>query len=339
MPEKIQIPASFDLKNGDAVRDYIKAIIINFCQKEKEITDETRDVVTEVFIRAFEANADLTERNVNKGLTDVSDEARALRNELCSLLVKPESKLHGIKHFQTAQRHMNEDGNILLVQNHTSIADMLVTEALIRRSFGHRITDDWAYLSGSPMNEPSLQLIISGGFHRFPITSTKFQARANNKEEKVAMQRQNARSMKALRDHVDAGGKLVVMYPEGGRNNGSMEKIKPTAMYIPKIMARSGKKLMILPTCVDGAVKILPPDPTDKNEHNTPFQRCSRQKADMTIGTPVLWDDITRFSNDPDIAADLIGYMIADITPDYEQRGHYKNPDEFLGKFNQWFAT
>ena len=127
--------------------------------------------------------------------------------------------------------------------------------------------------------------------------------------------------MKALRDHSEVGGKLVVMYPEGSRNNGSMERIQPTAMYIPRIMARADKDLMILPTVVDGANNILPPDPTDKNEHSTPFQRCSREKADLIIGTPISW---SRFPKDPDIASDALGQSIADLIPDVDKRGYYK---------------
>jgi hypothetical protein len=344
-----------DFSRGDTreVRDYIMDMVKGFCEREA-IAADARDAITEIFLGALRANTDLTKQNANKGLTDVSPEATKLRDALCGFLVEPESRLCGAGHFRTAQEHMAEGGNVLLVQLHTSIADMLVTVELMRKEFGGEVTDDWAYMSGSPMNNlSSLQSIISGGFRRFRITSKKFQSLTDSEDERADMQMGNVRSMKALIKHAETGGKLVVLYPEGRRNGGTMQKVEPTAMNIPRIMAKTGKRLMILPTAIDGADKILPPNPADINEHSTTFQRCSRGKADMAIGAPVNWDDIADFSKDPKnmgeyiqlhpaasekdtdvqmaIAADIIGKLIADLISDASKRGYYKDPKKLKG--------
>ena len=350
----------------EGVEPYLKDAIGRFCEREG-IVNTDRHRLTELFLNSLKANSPILQQHQGVGVTEVIPEGRQLINRLCDILVRPDSNLYGAEHYKTAQDHVDQGGNVLLVQNHRSGADSLVMEAVIRRTFGDHCTDDWAYMSGHAVNLYAMPLLISSGLKRFPIFSVKYQNAAATGDlpmqdtgcDHQAMTQQNLKAMKALRQHTAQGGRMVVLYPEGGRGNNSMKRVQPETVCVAEVMAKSCHPLLVLPTYVDGATSILPVARND-NEYNQFIERCHTGSANMTIGSPVPYPDLVSFAEDEtninqyteggfsmdgsiqrSIIADVIAGRIADLAPSDDQRGPYgtKGLRSFVDSFRAAFIT
>ncbi|MBN2087860.1 1-acyl-sn-glycerol-3-phosphate acyltransferase [Candidatus Peregrinibacteria bacterium] len=340
--------------NSQEARAYIEASADELCER-LNTTKIARERFINLFLDSYEAYFGLE----NKNPTPHTPEGRKLTDGISELLVQNNSELIGKEHYDKVKQHMDRGGNVLLIQNHTSIADMLVMEALMRRFIDSLSTEDWAYITGGPIADPkTIQgTAISGGYHRFNVHSEKALSKlAANPAELKSAKHQNISTIRALYGHAMQGGKLVVVYPEGTRNDGIMERAKPFTTLIPSTMTKEGcPPLLVLPTYMYGANKILPVARNDKNEFSTQLQKCNRRKADMTIGQPINWSDIISHAQKHEIirtyissklvpegvnkdntkelvsaiAADIMGGMIANIN----LTSDHPNSNESDGKY------
>lgn len=332
---------------------------------EKYIRESVRELCT--YAGAPDKIEGLTEKLINSyrahfGLvfgqpTQYTESGRILTPAIGEIVVKPESQLIGIDNFNEAQEHL-KTGNVLLIQNHTSIADMLVLETLVRREFADSTTDDWSYISGGPVNDlTTLQgSSISSGFRRFTVNSTSEMDKMTEEQKKEA-ERENKKAMIALVRFSQEIGKLVVLYPEGTRNDGKMLRARAKSFGIPSAMMRGNENLVVLPSYVKGANHILPTNREyGSDEHSNELNRCVPNQASVTFGKMINILDIIKFSenltvietciengiveqgdlNDEKykklaaatIATDIMGGSIAHLNPEGEENGYYGSPSQ-----------
>lgn len=186
-----------------------------------------------LFTASFEANARRMERCLSAPFVDRNPESCQLTRTLFDRLIDWEnSSFAGMSHFRAALDFMEAGGNVLLVSNHTSGADLFVLERAIERRFPG-VTQDWSWMVGHVVNIWLIPMVIFGAFNRHQIFSAKYCAQAPE-DIRTEMKTHNSRSLATL-GRVSSGGRLVVLYPEGGRgDNCVMKSGVPQTMTIPR---------------------------------------------------------------------------------------------------------
>ncbi|MFA5048174.1 MAG: 1-acyl-sn-glycerol-3-phosphate acyltransferase [Patescibacteria group bacterium] len=243
-----------------------------------------------LFMRSMIANAARIESSINAPYVPALTESRELLDFLGTIIVGEESRLIGADNLRSALAFMTTGGNVLLVQNHTSGADTLVMDRLVNDEFSG-VAKDWLYMSGHAVNLFLLPLTITGALHRIQIFSTKYCVQADE-AVRSSMRTHNARSLATIAPIIMDGGKLIGLYPEGGRGEGALLPGEPRTMKIPQLMASvSPKGLMVLPTYVRDATSILPVVRGD-NEFNEVLEHLRRGNASIEFGPGVMWSDI-----------------------------------------------
>jgi len=349
---------NFGIGQTDGVASYCQQVFPRLCENTG-ISESDRQRLFGTFFKTVMACSSSLGSSLNQPMTQSLPEGRELIQLIAELLVSKESTLSGKEHLDEAFEFMAQGGNVLLVQNHRSGADSLVMEGLMHRNYDKDCTKDWVYMSGHAVNLYLLPYLISSGFNRAQIFSKKYQSMAAQgngvlqdtgaNEEK--MRAQNLRALSSLGKYAQDGGKLVVLYPEGGRGEGEMKNGEQGTVAIPEILAkRSPHGLAVLPTFVDNATSILPVRRT-ANEYNEFLEHVTKGTGHMTVGPLVPWNTIDgiatgqadvqdRLSNllPFEVTADgkiaernrkigLIMSLIAEAAPNEQEMGAYKNPE------------
>jgi len=276
----------------ESVRGYLLAQLPALCQRlfgGELCSAEAR----KLFLEALLANAELMDRNVNLGMTEAVPASRDLLDFLGVQLVSRESQLIGAEHVQTALDFAAQGGNVLMIQNHTSGADTLVWDTLLNRVFPNRPADDFAYMAGHVVNFYLLPVLLSAGWRRFQIYSSKYKAQAEalglTTEQTT---NQNVRALTDLVNYCSTGGRMIGLYPEGGRGEGALIKGDARTAKIPEIVASvSPKGLMILPTYVREATSILPVVRCPE-EFGLFMEHIRAGTAHITAGQPMLYEEM-----------------------------------------------
>ena len=313
------------------VEEYVQTALPEFCQRLR-LDAATTDSLKSLGLASLRAATAIIETSCNSGEVAPLQEARQFWLKLCEVLVSDDSRLIGEHHLQTAKNHMQEGGNVLLIQNHRSGADTLLLEAMVNRHFGYDITADWAYMSGHAVNLFLLPLMFTAAVRRFQIFSAKYQSTGlPGMATAQAMSIQNTKALTSLSKYCREGGKLVGLYPEGGRGETCMKRGESKTSCIFKLMARSNRPLLILPTYVDGSPSILPVV-RGNNEYNEVFVHARIGTGALSIGTPMAWADLeeiahaisSRFNQSPEQSICDAGLaLVAQLAPNEEQRGPY----------------
>jgi 1-acyl-sn-glycerol-3-phosphate acyltransferase len=275
------------------------------------------DVVA-VFKEAYKACSQSARDCAQLGMVEPLPTSVSLLNLLTDQLVSKDSQLINSYNLQIAFNFMISGGNVLMIQNHTSGADTFVWRTLVNRCFHQRPADSFAYMSGHIVNIYPVPLIFAGGFRRIQIFSERykqFSKELNISEEEMI--KQNCRALRSLMKFVEPGGKLVGLYPEGGRGEGSLKYGDPNTVIIAEAISRSGE-LMILPTYVEGATSILPVQ-RGPNEFNDFLKYIRPGCANIICGTPFYWSGVDKSSKESIHAA--IMTAIAELAPDDLARG------------------
>lgn len=265
----------------------------------------TTDQVLSLFSASLRDNAETFNPELQQPYTPFTPSSRELFFFLGQLLFEHDATpIIGLHHVQTALDLLAAGHNLLVVQNHTSGADTLLLEHAIAQQFGVQTTDQWSYMAGHVANLYLYPLTITAAVNRVPIISSRYIGEAPE-EDRPAMREQNTQACLSLLPSIQAGGCVVVLYPEGGRGeNGVMKPGDPKTMKIPELMAQfSPKDLYVLPSYVE-ATSVLPVD-RRPDELEYFIQNANRGPGHLSFSDPVLWDDLQPTSAQVDAMTDV----------------------------------
>jgi 1-acyl-sn-glycerol-3-phosphate acyltransferase len=282
----------FGIGQVTVVREYVQDVFPVLC-KRLHIPQSQADTLLQLALETLESASKVMSSSLVSGTVEPTTEARSFWNTMGDLMVSKDSQIFGQENLKAALKYIQQHGkNVLLVQNHRSGADTLVTEILIKRALGKDVAAEWAYIAGHAVNLYLIPLMFTLAMRRFQIFSIKYRSAGLAGTTEGDLARQNTRAMIALRRYCSTGGRLVACYPEGGRGEGSMKLGEPKAACVPQIMHRaSDNGLLILPTYVHNAANILPVS-RGENEFNEIFVHANCGTASLTIGPPIEWEKI-----------------------------------------------
>lgn len=271
-----------------------------------------------VFEETYKACCQLARDGAKLGMVEPLPASVSLVNCLADSLISKDSKLINHYNLQIALDFMAGGGNVLMVQNHTSGADTFVWRTLVNRYFRRNPADLFAYMSGHIVNIYPMPLIFAGSFRRIQIFSERYKQLSKElgiSEEE--MTQQNCRTLRSLLTFVSPGGKLIGLYPEGGRGEGALKYGDPNTAIIAEAISRMGE-FMILPTYVEGATSILPVV-RSSNEFNDFLKYLRPGRAHITCGDPFYWSQVDQSSKESIHASIMLA--IAALAPNEAARG------------------
>lgn len=294
MTPSLETLPAFAIGQTAGVRDYVLSILPAMASRiglDQHGAAEMRRLM----VASLDAALDALPRFMEAPFTPSIPEGRVLFDWIGQHLVLPDSELVGAINVARALGLAASGANILVVGNHTSGADQTVMEHLINQTFGAGTTHSWRTMSGHIVNWYAIPLMLAGGLNRYQIVSVRYQGMCGgNQEEQLArMQRQNRAALLSLRRGVSGGGKIIMLYPEGGRGDHGLKHGEPRTMAIPQIMALSCERpLYILPCYIEDATSILPVQ-RDLAEREFTAVLCLARpgKATVRFGPPVSWCD------------------------------------------------
>lgn len=324
----------FDIAQTDGVREYCDGAVQRLSRRLDLSACESA-TLRDLFFGSLRACMERIKNCLAEPYVPVIPESREFYDYLGKLIVGKDSKIVGAKNLEKAYEMRRQGWNVLLVQNHTSGADMIAMEQLIARA-GIGRTDDWSYMAGHVVNLYLIPMTLAGAFGRYQIFSVKYRSLGACGNEQQ-MHEQNCRALHTLMDHSRRGSHFVVVYPEGGRGEGRLLDGVPQTMKIPQIMADSPKGLVLVPTYISGATSILPVR-RGENEFNEVLEHTVVGNATLTVGEPVIWDELTPCNRELATAMatskkrsvalnqcyiQKVMQMIADLAPTDMERGSY----------------
>lgn len=277
--------------------------------------------ISDAFFKAFEVSYNMLDSVINKGMVEPTIEGQMLLTMLGEKLIGDDSHLINAHHIETALEYIRGGANVLMVQNHTSGADTFGWHVLVNRYFPNNVANDFAYISGHIVNIYPIPLILTSGLRRFQIFSTRYKGISNEigfcEEE---MKKQNQRALLSLKSFTSQGGKLVGLYPEGGRGDNALKFGDPNTAIIPKIMGTK-KDLFIFPTYVQGATTILPVH-RGPHEYDNFLRYVRPGKLTITCGELIPWGAIK--SDDNNVIHEHIMRSIAALAPNESEKGVWR---------------
>jgi len=247
------------------------------------------DTLHILFMDALRVNAARMAECLEAPYVEAVPESRRLFDILGQMMIN-NVDTEGLENLAAAIEFMKQGGNVLLISNHTSGADTLVLDTVVNKEFDG-VARDWIYMAGHVVNYFLLPLAIAGGVNRVQIFSAKYCAQAGP-DALQRMKENNAQAMMAIGPKVMAGGRCIVLYPEGGRGeNGKMLEGEPRTMKIPQLMDMvSPHGLMILPSYVE-ATDIMPVK-RGENEFNEFLAHGQRGNATLRFGPGRMWNSL-----------------------------------------------
>ena len=310
MKEEFRVPI-FEAGEVASVISYAEGALQRLSQR-LSLSPADATTLQHLFMRSMIANAARIEASMNAPYVPALPESRELIDFLGALIVGEESQLIGADNLRRALDFMSSGGNVLLVQNHTSGADTIVMDHLVNKLFAGA-AKDWMYMSGHAVNLFLLPLTITGALHRIQIFSTKYCTRADD-IVRANMKAHNAQSLATIAPIIMQGGKLIGLYPEGGRGENGLLPGEPRTMKIPQLMSlASPTGLMVLPTYVSRATSILPVVRGD-NEFNEFLEHIRPGNANIEFGPGVMWNDLQ--PGNADLRDFMSGKCCNEVTPD-----------------------
>jgi 1-acyl-sn-glycerol-3-phosphate acyltransferase len=277
----------------------------------------------QVFMRSYHVCAARIEEDADKGLVDAIVESRDLIEHLARLLMNADSTLYGAENFARALAFREQGGNVLIVQNHTSGADILATHALLSKDFPG-VPAQFIWMAGHVVTKYLLPMLLAAGATRVQIFSVKYRSMAQGQDAQW-MEAQNRRAIRALMQRTSKGGQFVVLYPEGGRGERGLIPGVANTMAIPAILDRCHLGAMVLPTFVWGATSILPVV-RGEDEFSRFMEYVDRGSAHVRVGEPVYWSEIVaRHGEDKQAQVDEVMRLIAALSPSEDLKGVYGN--------------
>ncbi len=134
-----------------------------------------------VFMRSYRVCAARIEEDSDKGIVDAIVESRDLIEHLARLLMNADSTLFGAENFARALAFREQGGNVLIVQNHTSGADILATHALLSKDFPG-VPAQFIWMAGHVVTKFLLPMLLAAGATRVQIFSVKYKSMAEGQD-------------------------------------------------------------------------------------------------------------------------------------------------------------
>lgn len=315
----------FAAGSNEGVFDYLTSQIPALADRLGLTAVELQELY-QVFMRSFRVCAERIQDDSDKGLVEAIVESRDLIEHLARLLMNADSTLYGAEHFARALAFREQGGNVLIVQNHTSGADILATHALLSKDFPG-VPAQFIWMAGHVVTKYLLPMLLAAGATRVQIFSVKYKSMAEG-QDATWMEAQNRRAIRALMQRTSKGGQFVVLYPEGGRGENGLIPGVSNTMAIPAILDRCNLGAMVLPTFVWGATSILPVV-RGEDEFSRFMEYATRGSAHVRVGEPVMWSDIVaRYGDDKQAQVDAVMRYIAALSPSENLKGVYRDTRE-----------
>ncbi|MBI2990175.1 MAG: 1-acyl-sn-glycerol-3-phosphate acyltransferase [Candidatus Magasanikbacteria bacterium] len=292
----------------EGVREFVEAQLPELAARleidEKKLID--------AFMRSFEISLQRMGPDLNQGFLDAVPEGLDLLHLVEPQLLASGSTLSGGEHLAEVLDFLAKGGNVLVVQNHTSGADTSAFRELVRQHHGEPVMDQAILVAGHVVNLYLIPLTIMCGLRFFPIFSAKYkeQAQAACKNDVATeMAAQNRRAMMAMVQAAQQGGKMMWVYPEGGRGDGRLLQGHAQVAKIPELIASaSSRGLMIWPTYIE-ATDILPVHRIGEDEFCEFVLWMKRGRAHAACGKPMMWKEICPSEND--VCAHATGHDVS----------------------------
>ncbi len=282
----------FQMWQTDGVREFVEAQLPGLAERLQVNEGE----LTAAFMHSFEVSLRRMGPELNQGFLDAVPEGLDLLHFVEPNLLAPGSTLTGGEYIAEVLEFLGKGGNVLVVQNHTSGADTSSFRQLVRQhQGGNPVMDQAILVAGHVVNLYLIPLTIMCGLRFFPIFSAKYKAQAEaacKTDVAAEMNAQNRRAMMAMVQAASQGGKMMWVYPEGGRGEGQLLEGHAQVAKIPELIAgASPNDFMIWPTYIE-ATDILPVNRIGEDEF-CEFVCWTRQgTARATCGKPVMWEDV-----------------------------------------------
>ena len=203
-------------------------------------------------------------------------------------------KLFGLQNYEKAIELISNGHNILVVMNHATALDCLITEALTSKIRPEFVNP--SYIASQVFEYARIANITTSGFDKYPVFQPKHIQKmkdlSGNDSVIAEMRRQNKVTIRSLCKNMSLGGKMVFLFPEKNRS-AEMGVPEPIVAKLPCLMqATSCKELYVLPMYVTGGETIFPNVP-GTNELDNFLQNIRVGSGNTYCGEPIPFSKIT----------------------------------------------
>jgi glycerol-3-phosphate O-acyltransferase len=140
----------------------------------------------------------------------------------------PRSKLFGKENLDAIVSILEKKENVIIFANHQTEADPQAINLLLEKQFPS-LSEKIAYVAGERVVTDALAVPFSLGINLFCVYSKKYFD--VYPDRKTKMLEHNKQTMLRLGQHLDEGGKCIMIFPSGGRDRPDENKIVRVANF------------------------------------------------------------------------------------------------------------
>ena len=227
-----------------------------------EIDDELKARLKQTFVESL-AQAKVTPQNKSGYQPHTETSKRYIEAAKTALIDSKNSRFSYPISFSELKKELDAGANIILVANHKSGgADGLALYAAVehanpQKDFHQHLLTITAKMQKFPVREAAMN-----GFDRICVyTDKQLSGEFDKRGSYVTLdegKKHNIRAIKSLITQARDGGRLVLLFPEGGVNPEGLGKIpKSSGQIIEAINKNSLKGCIIYPVYIDGTQDIF----------------------------------------------------------------------------------
>lgn len=228
---------------------------------------------------------------------------RRVSDLLIDTLLRPnDCKLAGADHCRKVLDLTATGNNVVIISNHTTPVDALLSIALFGRFFEISLPD---IIISQVFEYSRVARLLTSGFGKYPVFQPKHMQRfAGTRGGAVLseMTSQNSRALRALYDRMQVGGSSVFLYPERDRSSGQMGIPEPATGRLLELIAKARDGLSLLPIYVSGNEAVLPNRP-GFNELDECLEHLQIGSGTMICGRPIHFSNLTKVIDSIDQAS------------------------------------
>ncbi|MFC1612320.1 1-acyl-sn-glycerol-3-phosphate acyltransferase [Patescibacteria group bacterium] len=279
------------------VKSYVRTSVKQAC-KRLELEPELARRFQDDFSHALDVTIQRIDADKKKAFVEMVPASRQLIDTLAEIFITKDSELINPQYVEQALDFMEQGGNVLVVQNHTSIADGFVWDALVNREFPEKNNPahKCIQLAGHVIYAICLHATLAGSMRCIQLISTRYKySRIASQETKFTQEEietKNKVAHKKLQELCLEGGQWVALHPEGTRSrSGRLEHGDDKTAKIAEIMEQSSPNgLWVLPVFIQGAAEIFPA--LEGWEKRKFIHALKPTKCNVICGKPVPWEKI-----------------------------------------------
>lgn len=179
--------------------------------------------------------------------------------------------LVGIDNFYESQKIAWEKWNVLVLQNHRSAMDGVITGCLLRHLLWDKMSDV-GFIASQVFEYCRPFSILTSGWTKYPVFQDKH-IQTKSPEVQWKMRKLNSGVYRALRRDLKQGGKTIFIYPEIDRGVWEIGAINPSISKVIELMRNATQgNLVVTGSYISSSEDIL--ENADHSGAKNPFDRC-----------------------------------------------------------------